>query len=277
MDCKIIADSCCDMTSDLRKRLGVISIPLTIRLGQDEYIDDENLDLPDFMAKMKACTEKVGSASPAPLLYQEAIETTKNSFVVTLSSWLSGSYASAVMGKNFAEENEDIDTYVFDSKSASAGEVLVTIKIRELLQSGAAKDHIIQSISQFIENMKTYFVLDRYDNLLKSGRLNKIAGKLISILNIRLLMGSNGNGEIALFAKLRGRSQIVNKLVSFIEDSGKKTDGESLVISHCNNPSLAQKLSDAIEHQFHFKEVFIVSTSGISSLYADDKGIIIAF
>lgn len=275
--CKIIVDSCCDMTPQLKERLDVESIPLTMSLGENEFTDNDALDLDRFMAEMEACTEKVGSASPSPFLYQEAMESARDSFVVTLSSRLSGSYASAVAGKTLAEENGKADTYIFDSKSASAGEVLIAVKIRELLLKGTPRQHIIQAIDHFIENMKTYFVLERYDNLQKNGRLNRIAGKLISVLNIKLVMGSDGSGNIALFAKLRGINQMIEKLLSLIEGSGRKTDGENLVISHCNNPGVAKLLEAAIKQKYHFKEIFVVPTGGISSLYADDGGIVMAF
>lgn len=277
MTCKIIVDSCCDITPQLKDRLDLTSVPLTMNLGKREFTDNDSLDLTRFMAEMKACTEKVGSAAPPPVLYQEAIENARSSFVVTLSSQLSGSYASAVTGKTLAEENGGADTYIFDSKSASAGEVLVAVKIRELLLKGLPRHHIIQTVNRFIENMKTYFVLERYDNLQKNGRLNKITGKLIHLMNIKLVMGSDESGNIALYAKPRGINQMMEKLLSLIESSGKRTEGENLVISHCNNPGLAKRLETAIKQRYRFKEIFIVPTGGISSLYADDKGIVLAF
>lgn len=278
MDCKIIVDSCCDMTQQLKKQLGLISIPLTIRLGQKEFTDDDSLDVGGFLAEMKASAEQVGTAAPPPFAYQEAIEEAQNSFVVTLSSQLSGSYANASLGKMFAEEeNGETDAYVFDSKSASAGELLIAVKIRELLQAGLSKTHIIETVNQFIGSMKTYFVLERYDNLLKSGRLNKITEKILSLLNLRLLMGSDGNGNITLHAKTSGVKQTVDKMLSFIKNSGRKIAGENLVISHCNNLSLAEQLSAAIRQQFDFKEIFIVPMGGAITLYADDKGIVLAF
>jgi DegV family protein with EDD domain len=265
------------MTPQLAEQLGVASVPLVMRLGREEYVDDETLDLPGFMKKMKACVEKVGSASPSPLHYMEAMIEAGRSFVVTLSSKLSGSYESAALGKTYAEENGTHDVHIFDSKSASAGELLIAIKIRELIANGIDKDQIIKSIGNFIDNMKTYFVLERYDNLLKNGRLNKISAKLISILNIKLIMGSDGDGNIALFEKPRGTSQMLDKLLALVTNSGKKTNGETIVISHCNNLPLAQQLSNAISKRFSFKDIIIVPTRGISSLYADDKGIVLAF
>jgi fatty acid-binding protein DegV len=90
-------------------------------------------------------------------------------------------------------------------------------------------------------------------------------------------MGSDGDGNIALYAKPRGTKQMLEKLISLIKSSEKPTSGESIVISHCNNPGLAEQLSNAVKKHFDFKEIVIVPTRGISSMYADDKGIIMAF
>ena len=278
MEYKIIVDSCCDMTPELEERLGISSVvPMTIMLGAKEFVDDDTLDLPGFMAEMKACKEKASSASPPPIAFMEAIESAIHSFVVTISSQLSGSYANAELGKQFAEENGIVDTHVFDSKSASAGEVLIAIKLRELLSKGIPKDQIINTINQFIESMKTYFVLERYENLIKNGRLNKVTGKIVQLMNVKLIMGSDGEGNIKLHAKPRGTEQMLEKIVSFIRSSNRPTNGESMVICHCDNLPLAKQLSNAIKRQFNFKEIIIIPTKGTISLYADAKGIVMAF
>ena len=277
MEYKIIVDSSCDLTPQLMERLNVTSIPMTMRLGQKEFVDDDDLDLPGFMSEMKACTESVSSASPPPYSFMEAIESSQHSYVVTISRQLSGSYEAAELGKALAEENGLADTHVFDSKSASAGEVLIAVKLREFLSNGISKEQVIKSINSFIDNMKTYFVLERHDNLVKNGRLNKVTGRIINALNIKLIMGADGNGNIALFAKPRGTKQMIEKLLSYIRNSGKQTNGESMVICHCNNLSLANQISNTIKQHFNFKEIFIIPTKGVISLYADDKGIVMAF
>ena len=278
MEYKIIVDSCCDMTPELAERLGVSAVvPMTMMLGDKEFVDDDSLDLPGFMAEMKACKGKVSSASPPPIAFMEAIESAIHSFVVTISSQLSGSYANAELGKTFAEENGVTDTHVFDSKSASAGEILVAIKLRELLSKGIPKDQIISTINQFIDSMKTFFVLERYENLIKNGRLNKVTGKIVQLMNVKLIMGSDGSGNIKLHAKPRGTEQMLEKIISFIKSTNRSTNGESMVICHCNNLPLAKQLSNAINLQFSFKEILIIPTKGTISLYADDKGIVMAF
>lgn len=152
MEYRIIADSCADLTPELKEELGVATVPLTMRLGNKEFLDDGGLDLPAFMEEMQSCTEKVGSASPPPTTYQDAFVAAKNAFAVTLSSKLSGSYDSAVMGKRFAEELGTANVHVFDSKSASAGEVLVTMKVRELISQKLSREAIIEQGTKFINN-----------------------------------------------------------------------------------------------------------------------------
>jgi fatty acid-binding protein DegV len=90
-------------------------------------------------------------------------------------------------------------------------------------------------------------------------------------------MGSDGNGGIELHGKPRGTKQMIEKILSFIKSSEKSTSGESMVICHCNNLPLATQLSTAVKQHFNFKEILIVPTKGTISLYADDKGIVMAF
>ena len=274
---RIITDSCCDATPDMKKEMGMVSMPLTMTLGDKEFRDDEDLDMKGFMDELEGFTGKVASASPTPFLYQEAIEAADEAYVLTLSSKLSASYSNAVVGNTQAKENGKGAAHIFDSKSAAAGETLIAIKLHELIRDGIPKERIIESVNRFINGMKTYFVLENYDNLQKNGRLRKVVGSLLRILNIKLIMGADGNGEIDLFEKCRGTKQMVQQLLSLIENSGREQRNESFVISHCNNLNLAEYLKTLIKERFKFKKIYIVPASGITTLYADNKGIVLAF
>lgn len=276
MHARIVADSCCDLTPELKTQYNVVTVPLTMTLGEASYTDDETLDMPHFMAQMKACKERIGSAAPAPGLYYEAFCGAEESFAVTLSANLSGSYSSAMLGKSLAEE-EGAAAHVFDSKSASAGEALLIVKIHKLLREGLPKPEIIERIERFIKEMKTYFVLDNVETLLKNGRLSKIAGTIVSVLHLRPIMGSDGEGNISLFSNAQGWKQALRKLADTIEASGRSTEGESMVISHCNNAPFAAELKREIEARYHFSEILVLPTRGLSSIYANEMGVIIAF
>lgn len=277
MDKRIIVDSCCDLTPKLREQLGVISVPLSLNLGDEVLVDDDNLNINNLIAKMKACKAKIGSACPSPDSFKQAFLKCKQSFAVTISSNLSGSYFSALTAKGMAEEEGCEVVHVFDSKSASAGEILVVLKLRQLIDKGLEKIKIVEHIENFIKNIKTFFILENIDNLVKNGRLNKIVGKIISVMNIKPIMGSDGDGNIALFSHARGEKQIIPKLLDTIKNSKKDTTDQTLVITHCNNEKLAEEFKDAVIKNYNFKDIIILPTRGLSSLYANDKGLIFAF
>ncbi|MEL4106622.1 DegV family protein [Oscillospiraceae bacterium WX1] len=276
MEWGIVVDSCCDMIPEICDDVELLSVPLTINLGDRSFSDNEELDIPSFLEDMKDYQGKIGTAAPAPLLFKDAFVKSCKAFAVTLSSNLSGSYASALVGQELAQE-EGAEVHVFDSKSASAGEVLISLKIGEMIRAGVSKQTIIEKIDAFILQMKTYFVLENIDTLLKNGRIGKITGKIITALNIKPIMGSDGNGNIALFSHARGEAQTIEKLSDMIRQSGRDMTGERMVIAHCNNINLAEKLKGVILQRHSFKDILIVPTRGISSVYANEKGLIMAF
>jgi len=273
----IIADSCCDLPADLQQQWDVTVVPITLTLGDKEYMDDSALDVAAYIRDMNAYPGKPDSACPSPGRFEQAFLNADESFAVTLSNELSGANASAMLGKTLAEEDGKHYVHVFDSLSASAGEMLVVMKLKQLLSGGLAQSAVVQGMDTFIKNMKTFFVLDNLTNLVKSGRVSKIKSTLISVLNIKPIMGSDGHGRITLFSHARGERQIVERMAALVDKTDEQTMNESMVIAHCQNPGLAEKIKAAVEACHKFKDIFIVAMHGTSSMYANEKGIVLAF
>ncbi|WP_205408576.1 DegV family protein [Hydrogenoanaerobacterium saccharovorans] len=274
---KLVVDSCCDVTHELREKLPVEVVPLTMKLGDDSFVDNCKLNLQDFLAKMKAYKGQVRSACPSPGDYAEAYQGADNIFVVTLSSNLSGSYNSAELGKRLMDGDSTNEVHVFDSKSASAGQLLIALKISEFIEQKLENKEIIKNIEAFINGMKTFFVLDNLDNLTKNGRMNKIVGKVASVLGIRPILGADGEGNIAFFSQARGADAAIKKLAATIGEHCSNTCEKIMVITHCNNLKQANKLKELVSAAYSFKEIFIAPTGGLSSMYANEGGIIVAF
>lgn len=247
MSTKIIVDSSCDLSPEVLKDMNAVKIPLMLRLGNKEYIDDDTLDLPAFMTAMANCKEKVGSAAPAPTLYQEAYEAAGGGFVVTLSSQLSASYANAMIAKDMVAPEISERVHVFDSKTGTAGETLISLKVRDLIREALPFEKIVSITEKYIRDMKTYFVLERHDNLEKNGRLSKVKGLMIKVLNMKLVMGADDNGAIELHAKPRGMKRMIATMLDMIAKTGRGTKQNRLVITHCNNAPLANEMKGKIE------------------------------
>ena len=278
----ILADSCCDLSPELLKKTQARVAPLTITIDDTHYVDDGTVDIPPYLAAMKASKNPVRSACPSPDLYAEDIKAADDDcFIITLSSKLSGSHNAAVLGVQLAEEDmPEKKVHVFDSESASAGETYLALMIHDLIAAGKSFEQIVETVEEKIRSMHTLFVLDSLDNLVKNGRISKTIALLANVLSIRLLMSDDGHGAIKNISKARG---IKGALTQMVETCRKHTEGlaaasQRLVISYCNCPERARQVRDMIREKCPaIGEIVMTPTSALSSMYANDGGVVIAY
>ena len=278
----ILADSCCDLSPELLKKTQAKIAPLTITIDDTHYVDDGTVDIPPYLAAMKASKNPVRSACPSPDLYAEEIRATEGDcFIGTLSAKLSGSHNAASLGVQLAQEDmPEKKVHVFDSESASAGETYIALMIHDLIAAGKSFEQIVELVEEKIRSMHTLFVLDSLDNLVKNGRISKTVALLANVLSIRLLMSDDGHGAIKNISKARG---IKGALGQMVETCRKHTEGlaaasQRLVISYCNCPERARQVRDMIREKCPaIGEIILTPTSALSSMYANDGGIVIAY
>lgn len=278
----ILADSCCDLSPELLKKTQAKIAPLTITIDDTHYVDDGTVDIPPYLAAMKASKNPVRSACPSPDLYAEDIRATEGDcFIVTLSAKLSGSHNAASLGVQLAQEDmPEKKVHVFDSESASAGETYIALMIHDLIAAGKSFEQIVELVEEKICSMHTLFVLDSLDNLVKNGRISRTVALLANVLSIRLLMSDDGHGAIKNISKARG---IKGALGQMVETCRKHTEGlaaasQRLVISYCNCPERARQVRDMIREKCPaIGEIILTPTSALSSMYANDGGIVIAY
>ena len=278
----ILADRCCDLSPELLKKTQARVAPLTITIDDTHYVDDGTVDIPPYVAAMKASKNPVRSACPSPDLYAEDIKAADDDcFIITLSSKLSGSHNAAVLGVQLAEEDmPEKKVHVFDSESASAGETYLALMIHDLIAAGKSFEQIVETVEEKIRSMHTLFVLDSLDNLVKNGRISKTVALLANVLSIRLLMSDDGHGSIKNISKARG---IKGALTQMVETCRKHTEGlaaasQRLVISYCNCPERARQVRDMIREKCPaIGEIVMTPTSALSSMYANDGGVVIAY
>lgn len=276
MSYKIVVDSCCELPEQYKKDARFHFVPLGLEVGEYQIMDDENFNQAEFLAQVAACPQCPKSSCPSPEKYMEAYQTeAENVFVVTLSSHLSGSYNSAVLGKNlYHEQFGEKNIYVCDSESASCGETQYALKAMELQEKGLSFEETIEELEAFREEMKTYFILDNLDTLRKNGRLTGVKAMVVSTLNIKpIMMGDHG--VIAQKSQAIGIKKAMAKLAEILAKEVPDSKERTLMISHCNCPDRANYMKTLLEQKMDFKEVIIMDTAGISSMYANDGGIIV--
>ena len=277
MNYKIVVDSCCDLTEELKADSHFQIIPLTLQVGDIQITDDETFNQKSYLKLVKESEECPKTACPSPEAFMNAYDCDADAvFVVTLSQHLSGSYNSAVLGRSlYLEEKGEKHIAVFSSDSASVGEVILALKIRELCEAGKSFDEVVKEVSDYRDNLNTYFVLETLDFLRKNGRLTGIQAVVASVLNIKPVMGAD-KGTIIKLDQARGIDKALRKMAQWVAKQAVDPGHKTLAIAHTNCPDRARKVKEIICSLIDVKDVYVVDTAGVSSTYAGDGGVIIA-
>lgn len=277
MTYKIIIDSCGELTDVMKQDEHFCNVALELSVDDHHITDDETFDQADFLRRVKESKNCPKSSCPSPESYMEAFGDAERIYMITLSSNLSGSYNSAELAKNiYIEEHPDADIHVFDSRSASVGETLIGLKVQELEEKGLDFDSVVLQTEAYINEQNTFFVLETLDTLRKNGRLSNLKAVVASALSIKPVMGSTPEGTICQLGQARGMTKALDKLIQDMLEKTKNTEERVLAIAHCNCPKRAQSMREKIEKLAKFKDIIVVDTAGVSTMYANDGGVIVA-
>ena len=278
MSYKIVIDSCGEFLEQWKTDDRFEPVPLVLTVGGENIVDDETFDQAEFLKKVAACEECPKSACPSPERYMKAFECeAERIYAITLSSELSGSYNSAVLGKNLLlEEHPEKKIHVFNSRSASVGETLIAMKIEECEKAGLSFEEVVRTVEEYISGQNTFFVLENLDTLRKNGRLSGVKAFVATALKIKPVMGSTDEGTICQLDQARGMNKALVKMMEHIVS--KTSDGENkvLAICHCNCPERAEMFKEAIAEKLNPAQIIVLNTAGVSTMYANDGGIIVA-
>lgn len=274
----ILCDSCTDFTAEMEENPKFIRIPLTLHVGSYDIVDDETFDQAGFLQKVADCTDCPKSSCPGPEAYMEYFGKADDIYIVTLSSHLSGSFNSAELArKMYLEEYASKNIHVFDSKSASAGQSLIASEIYKRAGQGVSFKQIVTEVEDFLNSMGTKFVLETLEMLRRNGRLSNMTAAVVNVLNLKLVMTSDGNGQIEKYGQGRGMKKAIYKMAEAVAADAVEPSKRTLYISHCNNEERASLVKKAILEAVPFKDAVIAPTGGVSSLYAADGGIVVAY
>ena len=278
MTWKIVADSGCDYRQLANPAIDTefISVPLKIQVADQVFIDDANLDIDQMMETMYATSEASKSACPSPDDYLKAFEGAKHIFVVTITGTLSGSQNSAQLAKNlYLEDHPEAHIHVIDSLSAGGEVDLLVEKLNELIDQGLSFDEVVKAITDYQTKTKLLFVLAKVDNLVKNGRLSKLIGAVVGLLNIRMVGEASATGTLELLQKARGPKKSLQAAFEELLKGGYA--GGRIVMAHRSNEKFCQQLSELVREKYPQAAISIVPTSGLCSFYAEDGGLLMGY
>ncbi|HFR3797240.1 TPA: DegV family protein [Streptococcus suis] len=275
---KIVADSGCDyrQLAQLAPDTEFVSVPLSIQIGDQTFVDDASLDIDQMVSVMQSTSEAATSACPSTQAYEEAFAGAENVIVVTITGGLSGSFNAARVARDmYLEEHPHVNIHLIDSLSAGGEMDLLVDEINRLIGTGLEFSELVDAITAYQEHSKLLFVLAKVDNLVKNGRLSKLVGAVVGLLNIRMVGEASSEGKLELLQKARGHKKSVTAAFDEMKKAGYK--GGRIIMAHRNNDKFFQQFSDLVKETYPEASIEEVATSGLCSFYAEEGGLLMGY
>ena len=271
MKMRIVADSSASLITAPDRSF--VSVPLTLRTDEREFVDNENLDIKEMTDYLATYKGKSGSACPSSQDWVDAFGDAEEIYAVAITSNLSGSFNSLRIAKEqYEEEHPDRKVCIIDSLSAGSELKLIIEKIQELKAEGKTFEEVSDAIAKYQEHTHMIFCLKSLNNLANNGRVNPAVAKIAGVLNIHVV-GIANEGVLDQREKARG----AKKALLAIDKQMKEFNynGGKVIIDHCFNETDANALKDQILAAYPNADVRIEPTRGLCSFYAEVGGLMV--
>lgn len=274
---KIITDGSCDLPLEIIERVNPSIVGINVCFGDESYIGGVEIDDKTFYEKMKISKELPKTSSPSPDRFIEAYKCEEDEILVfTLTSKLSGTYSNAVLAKTmYLEEHPEKRIEVIDTQSGSIGVALMMLKCNELIEQGKSMDEILVEIEKYKEEIIFFGALDTLENAVKGGRVNPLAGKVMNVLNLKVIIRID-EGLVKPIDKARGGVNSIKKAIDYVKTHVENETEKTVIIGHANCPDKADKIKSLISENLNFKEILTAGIGPIMGTFTAEGAILVA-
>jgi len=216
---KIIADSCCDLGSDLLKQFDIEVIPLSVLVNEQNYLDGVEITSPELFAAIKESGVLPKTSAPSVAAYTEVYKKYPEFISFSISSKLSASFQSSSIAMQSLAGHKGV---LIDSLNLSTGIGLLVLHAAELVRQGKTLEVITQEIQSLIPKVNSSFVIDTLDYLYMGGRCSAMEHVMGSLLKIRPVVEVRKDGTLGVREKVSGSRK--KAFSAMLEDFSKKKD-----------------------------------------------------
>jgi DegV family protein with EDD domain len=238
---RVVTDSAADLPDALAVELDVTVVPLTIRFGQEEFVDRRDLSPKEFYARLAASDTLPETSAPSAGAFEAAFAGADAVVCVNISTDLSATMQAALAA---ARATEGADIRVIDSRSVTWGQGSQVVAAARAAAGGASADEVEAVVRELIPRTRVYGALDTLDNLRKGGRIGNAQALLGTLLSVKPIIDlSSGVTEEA--GKVRTRSKALRALADKVAQAGPV---ENLAVMHGDAPDVDELLDLLAEH-----------------------------
>jgi DegV family protein with EDD domain len=238
----IVTDSACDLPDDVVRRWGVEIVPLSIRFGNDEFVDREELSTAEFWRRCKASATLPSTAAPSPGRFEQsyrrlAEQGSDHIVAITLSGALSATFQSAELAaKSVAADG--INVRVVDSRTVSLGTGTIVLscaaQAASISADAAGLDSIVATATDLVGRTRVFGALDTMENLKKGGRVGNAKALLATALSIKPIIAVE-NGVVEQFGRQRTRSKALKFLVDKVAAASGSMEHLAVLHADCDD------------------------------------------
>ena len=242
---RIVTDSACDLPPATAAEHNIEIVPLTVRIGDTEYVDRRDLTPQEFWEKSSHSKTLPETAAPSPGAFEETFRAAATAgatgiVCVSLSSELSATFQSAQLAAEAVKGV--IDVRVIDSRSVTIAQGLLAIAGAEAVAAGKSIDEVAAVIEAKVPRMRIFAALDTLENLKKGGRIGKARAALGSMLSVKPLIQVD-NGAVGEAGKQRTRGRSLDQLIALSKEHGAAT-AKPLAVMHGDAPDIDKFVDD---------------------------------
>lgn len=271
---KLIVDSSSNMVNDPARNVEVV--PLTISFDGKDYIDDQNLNIQEFLSDMNKNQVAGKTTCPSIQAWLDALEGTEKAIIVTMTSGMSGTFSSALQAKNMYEEKHpSSQIIVVDSRSAGPELTIVLHGIEKMIQGDIRFVDLEEEIAEFRMHTHLLFILQSLHNLSLNGRVSPAVAKIAGLLKINLIGTVSKDGKLEPLTKARGMKKAIRELLKYMKDDNYH--GGEVIIDHCENEKDAETIKEKLQAEYPDAQITIRPMHGLCSFYAEEGGLMIGF
>lgn len=244
MPIRIVTDSSCDLPPALEAEHRITIVPLSIRFGNEEFVDRRDLTPEDFWRRCASASVLPETAAPSPGAFETAFrqlsgEGADGIVCINLSADLSATFQAAELAaKTVNAEGGQVPVRVIDSRTLTMGLGNLCLSAARVAEAGGGIDEVVADVERRIPLTRTYAALDTLENLKKGGRIGGAQAMLGSMLSIKPIIDITG-GKVEQEAKQRTRSKSLRYLADKVRNAGEI---ENLAVMHGAAPDVDEML-----------------------------------
>ncbi len=261
----VVTDSSADLADAVLDRHRIAMVPLQVVFGDRTFRDRVELRPEEFYRRLAAAKDPPTTSQPAPAeflrVFRDARQEAEAVVAVLLGAALSGTYQAACAAVRAAGLT---GIHLVDSRSASLGVGMLALRAAELAESGRAAEEIVAELEAVRDRSGMLLTVDRYDNLLRSGRVTRGKAWLAGMLDVKPILSLDSRGRVVPVARVRGRERVVPRVLALLKQRlSPRPRAMRFGVAHADAPEAAERVRTALVAAYRPRDCFVALATGV--------------